>query len=95
LLQLSLFLFSVVKLLARLYSQPQAFNYTKFYNPSKLTIAFPNALGLPSVYTLQSPSLIKSAGEVRLRSHPDLARSSDDAVQIPDYMNVTADIHVV
>lgn len=81
--------------MAYLYSQPRAFNYTKIYNPVGMTIAFPNALGLPSVYTLNVPTLVKFGGEVRLQSHPNLARGSDDVVQVPQYLNVTADIDVV
>jgi len=80
---------------AYLYSQPRAFNYTKIYNPVGMTIAFPNALGLPSLYTLHVPTLVKTGGEVRLQSHPNLARGSDDVVQVPQYLNVTADIDIV
>jgi hypothetical protein len=80
---------------AYLYSQPRAFNYTKMYNPVAMTIAFPNVLGLPSLYTLNLPTLVKAGGEVRLQSHPNLVRGSDDVVQVPQYLNVTADIEVV
>jgi hypothetical protein len=88
------FLFSVVRNLARLFSQPQAFNNVKLYNPVRVTVAFPNALGLPSVFTLKAPTLLKSTGELRLRSQPDLARGSDDVVQIPDSLNITGELHV-
>jgi hypothetical protein len=84
-----------VKELARQLSQPRAFNYTKLYNPLRLTIAFPNALGLPSIFTLKAPTLLKSGGEIRLRSQPELAKGSDDVVQIPESLNVTGDIHIV
>ena len=81
--------------MAYLYSQPRAFNYTKIYNPVGITIAFPNALGLPSLYTLNVPTLLKTGGEVRLQSHPNLARGSDDVVQVPQYFNVTTDLELV
>lgn len=81
--------------MAYLYSQPRAFNYTKIYNPVDMAIAFPNALGLPSVYTLNVPTIVKFGGEVRLQSHPNLARGSDDVVQVPQYLNVTAEVDLV
>jgi hypothetical protein len=84
-----------VKELARQFSQPQAFNHIKLYNPLKLAVAFPNVLGLPSIFTLEAPSLLKSAGELRLRSQPDLAKGSEDVVQVPDSLNITGDIHIV
>jgi hypothetical protein len=60
-----------------------------------MVIAFPNGLGLPSVYTLNVPTIVKFGGEVRLQSHPNLARGSDDVAQVPQYLNVTADVDVV
>lgn len=77
------------------HSQPLAFNNVKFYNPNQVTIAFPNALGLPSIYALQKPTLLKSEGEISLQSPSDSVSGSHDVVQIPKYVNVTADIHVV
>jgi hypothetical protein len=67
----------------------------KLHNPLRLTVAFPNALGLPSIFTLTAPTLLKSGGEIRLRSQPDLAKGSDDIVQVPDSLNVTGDIQIV
>jgi hypothetical protein len=88
------FSFPVVKGLARFFSQPQAFNHVKLYNPVRVTVGFPNALGLPSLYTLNAPTVLKSSGELRLRSQPDLAKGSDDVIQIPDSMNITGDLHI-
>jgi hypothetical protein len=75
--------------------QSNAFNTFKLYNPVRLTVAFPNALGLPSIFTLEAPTLLKSSGEIRLRSQPDLGKGSDDIVQIPDSLNVTTDLRLV
>jgi hypothetical protein len=84
-----------VREVARLLSQPKAFSHTKILKQKDLIIAFPNALGLPSVFTLATPALMKIGGEVRLHSQPDLARGSNDAVRVPESMNVTADIQIV
>lgn len=89
------FLFSVVKQFAQQFSQSNAFNNVKLYNPVRLTLAFPNALGLPSIFTLEAPSLLQSSGEFRLRSQPDLSKGSDDTVQIPDFLNVTTNLNLV
>lgn len=90
-----LFSFTVMKDMAQTYRQPQTFNYTKFYYRDNIILEFPNAMGLPFLFTLKTPTLLKIAAETSLRSQPDLAHGSDDRTVIPEYMNVATDAQFV
>jgi hypothetical protein len=87
--------FAVVKRLAQLYKDPQTFNYTKIHDRYTLNLAFPNAMGLPFIFTLQLPTLVKISAETSIRSKPDLARGPDSVVVIPESLNVTTDLQFV
>jgi hypothetical protein len=87
--------FSVVKKIAQIYKQPQTFNYTKFHDRYTLNLGFPNAMGLPFIFTLQVPTLVHIAAETSLRSQPDLAQGSDRVVMIPESLNVTTNLQFV
>jgi hypothetical protein len=94
-INVSLFSFTVVKAMAQKYKNPQTFNYTKFYYRDNVILAFPNAMGLPFTFTLETPTLLKIAAETSLRSQPDLARGSHNVVVIPESVNVTTDVQFV
>jgi hypothetical protein len=80
---------------ARKYRNPQTFNYTKFYYRDNIILEFPNAMGLPFLYTFKTPTLLKIAAETSLRSQPDLAHGSDNRVVIPESINVATDAQFV
>ncbi|PNF34468.1 hypothetical protein B7P43_G11248 [Cryptotermes secundus] len=81
--------------MARKYRNPETFNYTKIYYRDNIMLEFPNAMGLPFIFTLRTPTLMKMAAETSLRSQPDLAHGSDRKVVIPESVNVTADAQFV
>jgi hypothetical protein len=87
--------FAVVKKIAQIYKHPQTFNYTKFHDRYTLNLGFPNAMGLPFVFTLEVPTFVKIAAETSLRSQPDMAQGSDKAVTIPESLNITTSLQFV
>lgn len=82
----------MVKRFASSLHNGQSFNYTKMYNQYVIKMGFPTAMGLPFVYSLQVPTLMAVGGEAQLKSHPDLASGSDDEIQPPKTLNLTAEI---
>lgn len=72
----------------------EEFNHTKFYNSYEMIISFPTEMGLPFVYTLDTPTLVSLHGEVKVITHPQIV-SSNEEIQTPETVNVTADIRAV
>lgn len=75
-----------------MYKHPWKFNYTKIHDRYTLNLGFPNAMGLPFVFTLEVPTIVKIAAETSLRSQPDLSQGSDKMVVIPETLNVTTNL---
>lgn len=62
------------------------------YNQHSVKIGFPTAMGLPFVYSLQVPTLMAFGGEAHLKTHPELSSGSNDEIQPPQALNLTAEI---
>ena len=73
----------------------QSFNYTKLTDKYQVTVAFPTAMGLPFVFTLQNPALLYIGGKAQAKSHPDLASGSNHEIQIPETVNASIDLQFV
>lgn len=71
------------------------FNYTKFVNKYSVTVAFPTAMGLPFVFTLQNPAVYSAGGRVQVKTHPDLASSGKHQIQIPEVVNASIEVKFV
>lgn len=84
--------FTVLKQAANALTSGESFNYTKFYNPLTVSIAFPTASGLPFTYNLKAPTLVQIGGEAKAHSKPDIARGSSNQIEIPETLNVSVDI---
>jgi hypothetical protein len=87
--------FSVVKILAQLHKTPLTLNYTKLYDRNTWVLAFPNAMGLPFVFTLKTPTLLRFSAMSTIRSEPDLARGSNKALVIPESLNISTSMQLV
>uniref|UniRef100_A0A0K8SAK3 Vitellogenin-1 n=1 Tax=Lygus hesperus TaxID=30085 RepID=A0A0K8SAK3_LYGHE len=71
----------------------QHYNFTKMYNQYTAKIGFPTATGLPFVFSFSVPTYAYVGGSIQAKSHPDIA-SSKDAIQVPNAVNVTADVEI-
>lgn len=69
--------------------------YTKFFNHEDLTMSFPLETGLPFTFTYRTPSLIQVNGKVQARTTPDIVDDSQDALRMPESLNLTAEIDAV
>jgi hypothetical protein len=81
--------------MAQLHKTPLILNYTKLYDRNTWVLAFPNAMGLPFVFTLKTPTLLKFSAMSTIRSEPDLARGSNKAVMIPESLNISTSMQLV
>nr|CAD7427031.1 unnamed protein product [Timema monikensis] len=86
---------SIVKAAASALQSGNSFNFTKFYNQEAVTVGFPTAMGLPFLFTFNTPTILQIGGEARIRTHPDLAQGSGNSIPIPGVVNASADVHFV
>nr|CAD7414698.1 unnamed protein product [Timema poppensis] len=86
---------SIVKAAASALHSGNSFNFTKFYNQEAVTLGFPTAMGLPFLFTFNTPTLLQIGGEARVRTHPDLAQGSGNSIPVPSVVNASADVHFV
>nr|CAD7195680.1 unnamed protein product [Timema douglasi] len=84
---------SIVKAAASALHSGNSFNFTKFYNQEAVTLGFPTAMGLPFLFTFNTPTLLQIGGEARVRTHPDLAQGSGNSIPVPSVVNASADVH--
>jgi hypothetical protein len=52
-------------------------------------------MGLPFVFTLKTPTLLKFSAMSTIRSEPDLARGSNKLVVIPEFLNISTSMQLV
>jgi hypothetical protein len=81
--------------MAQLHKNPWVVNYTKLYDRNSWVLAFPNAMGLPFVFTLKTPTLMKLSAKSTIRSQPDLAHGSKKVVAIPESLNISTSLQIV
>nr|CAD7257447.1 unnamed protein product [Timema shepardi] len=86
---------SIVKAAASALHSGNSFNFTKFYNQEAVTVGFPNVMGLPFLFTFNTPTLLQIGGEARIRTHPDLAQGSANSIPVPSVVNASAEVHFV
>ncbi|CAG2058700.1 unnamed protein product [Timema podura] len=86
---------SIVKAAASAFQSGNSFNFTKFYNQEAVTVGFPTAMGLPFLFTFNTPTLLQIGGEARIRTYPDLAQGSGNSIPVPSVVNASADVHFV
>nr|CAD7460130.1 unnamed protein product [Timema tahoe] len=86
---------SIVKAAASAFQSGNSFNFTKFYNQEAVTVGFPTTMGLPFLFTFNTPTLLQIGGEARIRTHPDLAQGSGNSIPVPSVVNASADVHFV
>jgi hypothetical protein len=81
--------------MAQLHKNPFILNYTKLYDRNTWVLAFPNAMGLPFIFTLKTPTLMKLSAKSTIRSQPDMAHGSNKMVVIPEALNISTSIQMV
>lgn len=64
-------------------------SFLKMSNTEELAVAFPTEMGLPFLYTYDTPSLTKLEGQIKLEASP---RMTQEKVQFPDTMRISADL---
>lgn len=73
--------------------QGVAFNTTKFLNPYEMTLSFPTAMGLPFVYTIETPTLLSVNAYVKAKTQPELV--ANNVIRAPKSMNLTSEFEVI
>jgi hypothetical protein len=81
--------------MAQLHKNPLILNYTKLYDRNTWVLAFPNAMGLPFVFTLKTPTLMRFSAKSTISSQPDLGHGSNKMVTIPESLNISTSIQLV
>nr|UJZ92574.1 vitellogenin [Scaphoideus titanus] len=71
------------------------FNYTKITNRFSMTVAFPTAMGLPFVFSMQTPTMVYIGGQAQAKSHPDLASGNSHEIQVPQTVNASVEMQLV
>ncbi|MDD9338892.1 MAG: DUF1943 domain-containing protein [Providencia heimbachae] len=85
----------VIRAAAETLRQGKSLDFTKLYNREVITIAFPLETGMPFVYSMKTPTLLKMTGEIRARTSPDLAAGSSKTIELPSVVNATGTLKAV